>query len=102
VEVKLPPRKNLRPNMTAILKIANYSKSNSIVVPVKAIQLSENGDYVYVNAGGHAKKVIVKEGTTYNGMTEVLSGLKPGDQLITEGASDVEDGDRINVLQSAN
>ena len=102
VEVKLPPRKTLRPNMTAILKIANYTKSNSIVVPLKAIQLSEDGDYVYINNTGIAKKVNVKVGNTYEGKIEVLSGLKAGDQLITEGATEVEDGDRIKVLQSGN
>ncbi|RYE25654.1 MAG: efflux RND transporter periplasmic adaptor subunit, partial [Sphingobacteriaceae bacterium] len=31
VEIKLPSRKSLRPNMTAILKIADYSKSNAII-----------------------------------------------------------------------
>lgn len=97
VEVKLPVRKTLRPNMTAILKIADYSKSNAIVIPVKAIQRSEEGDYVYLNNGGTAKKVVIKTGKTYAGQTEVLSGIKAGDQLVIEGASDIEDGDKIKV-----
>ncbi|MBW4889837.1 efflux RND transporter periplasmic adaptor subunit [Mucilaginibacter sp. HMF5004] len=99
VEVKLPSTKTLRPNMTAILKIADYSKANSIVVPLKAIQKSEMGDYVFVNEGGIAKRKTVKTGATYNSQTEILDGLKPGDQLITAGASDVEDGDKIKVVQ---
>jgi RND family efflux transporter MFP subunit len=102
VEVKLPARKTLRPNMTAILKIANYSKQNSIVVPVKSIQKSEEGDYVFVNNGGTAKRVNIKSGATYAGQTEILSGLKTGDQLITEGASDIEDGDKIKIINSGN
>ncbi|WP_342647623.1 efflux RND transporter periplasmic adaptor subunit [Mucilaginibacter sp. CSA2-8R] len=97
VEVKLPVRSTLRPNMTAILKIADYSKSDAIVIPVKAIQRSEDGDYVYINNGGTAKKVVIKTGKTYAGQTEVLSGIKAGDQLVTEGASDIEDGDKIKV-----
>jgi membrane fusion protein (multidrug efflux system) len=97
VEVKLPVRRTLRPNMTAILKIANYSKSDAIVIPVKAIQRSEEGDYVYLNNGGTAKKVVIKTGKTYAGQTEVLSGIKAGDQLVIEGASDIEDGDKIKV-----
>jgi RND family efflux transporter MFP subunit len=102
VEIKLPVRKSLRPNMTAIIQIANYSKANTIVVPVKAILKSENGDYVYLNQNGTAKKVNVKSGTTYGGNTEILSGLKDGDELVTEGATEIEDGDKIKVLQSAN
>ena len=101
VEIRLPDRKSLRPNMTAIIQIANYSKANTIVVPVKAILKSENGDYVYLNQNGTAKKVNVKSGTTYGGNTEILSGLKNGDELVTEGATEIEDGDKIKVLQSA-
>ncbi|WDF81252.1 efflux RND transporter periplasmic adaptor subunit [Mucilaginibacter sp. KACC 22773] len=102
VEIKLPVRKTLRPNMTAIIQIANYVKENTITVPVKAIQKSEEGDYVLLNQNGIAKRVNVKSGGTYGGQTEILSGLKAGDQLITEGATEVEDGDKVKVLQSAN
>lgn len=102
VEIKLPARKSLRPNMTAILKIANYSKANAIVVPIKAIQKSEDGDYVFVNNSGTAKRKTVKVGTTYGGQSEIISGLNTGDQLITAGAEDIEDGDKIKVLNTAN
>lgn len=102
VEIKLPARKTLRPNMTAILKIADYSKANAITVPVKAIQKSEDGDYVLVNNSGTAKRKNVKVGATYGGQSEIVSGLKAGDQLITAGAEDLEDGDKIKVLNAAN
>jgi membrane fusion protein (multidrug efflux system) len=102
VEIKLPVRKTLRPNMTAIIKIADYSKNNAMVIPVKAVQKSEEGDYVFVNENGTAKRKTVKIGITYGGKSEVLSGLKVGEQLITEGAEDIEDGDKVKVLQSAN
>jgi membrane fusion protein (multidrug efflux system) len=102
IEVKLPQRNSLRPNMTAILKIASYVNNSAIVVPVKAVQKSENGDFVFINNNGVAKKVIVKAGATYSGKTEILSGLTSGDKLITEGATDIEDGDKVKVLQSAN
>jgi RND family efflux transporter MFP subunit len=100
IEVKLPERKTLRPNMTAILNIASYVKNNAIVVPVKAIQKSETGDFVFLNNNGVAKKLIVKVGSTYGGQSEILSGLKAGDALVTDGASDIEDGDRIKVSTS--
>ncbi len=99
IEVRLPQRNTLRPNMTTILKIANYAKSNSIVIPIKAIQKSESGDYVFINVNGTAKHVNIKMGGTYGGQTEILSGLKAGDQLVVEGATDIEDGDKINVVQ---
>lgn len=101
VEIKLPSRKSLRPNMTAVIKIANYSKKNDLVVPVNAIQRSEAGDYVFVNQNGIAKRKNVKVGATYGGKSEIISGLSAGDELITQGASDIEDGDKIRVSQSS-
>lgn len=102
VEIKLPQRQSLRPNMTAILKIADYTKTNTIAIPVKAVQRSESGDYVFLNANGVAKRTVVKVGVTYGGQSEILSGLKAGDQLITDGVTDIEDGDKIKISQSAN
>ncbi len=101
VEIKLPPSKILRPNMTAVLKIADYSKKNSLVVPINAIQRSEEGDYVFVDENGFAKKKNVKVGSTYGGQSQILSGLVAGDQLVTEGASEIEDGDKLKVLASS-
>jgi membrane fusion protein (multidrug efflux system) len=98
VEIKLPHLKELRPNMTAILKIADYTKNNTVSIPLNAIQRSETGDYVFINVNGFAKKKIVKVGASYGGQSQILSGLSIGDQLVTQGASEIEDGDKIKVL----
>jgi len=102
IEIKLPHRMDLRPNMTAVIKIANYTKRNAISIPVSAIQKSENGDYVFVNNNGTAKRKNITEGATSGGLTEITSGLLNGDQLITDGASDLEDGDKVRVIQPVN
>jgi membrane fusion protein (multidrug efflux system) len=101
IEIKLPQRKTLRPNMTAIIKIANYTRSDVVVIPLNAVQRSEKGDYVFVNNNNTAKKKIVKLGSISSGRIEILSGLANGDQLITAGASEVEDGDKIKVSQDS-
>lgn len=102
VEIKLPQNKEFRPNMTAVLKIADYSKRNVIAIPLNSIQKSDEGDYVYVNVNGYAKRKNIVEGSTSNGMTEIKSGLSAGDELVTEGASEIGDGDKINVLAPVN
>jgi membrane fusion protein (multidrug efflux system) len=71
-------------------------------VPINAIQKSENGDFVFVDEGGIAKKRVVTEGASYGGKTEIKTGLQQGDKLITDGASEIEDGDKIRVLQANN
>jgi membrane fusion protein (multidrug efflux system) len=102
IEIALPARKTLRPNMTAVIKIADYNNSKAIVIPLNAVQKSEQGDYVYVNDNGTAKRKNIKVGSSYGSQAEILSGLTAGDQLITAGASDLNDGDKVNVLQSGN
>lgn len=102
IEIKLPSRKDLRPNMTAVIKIADYSKHNALAIPVNSIQKSEQGDYVFINVNGIAKRKNIKEGATSSGLTEITSGLSAGDELITLGASDVEDGDKVRVIQHPN
>ncbi len=102
IEIKLPQSKALRPNMTATIRIADYSKKNSLSVPLNAIQRSDTSTFVFINKDGIAKRQAVKIGDTYGGKSEVLSGLSQGDQVVTEGASDIEDGDKIRVLNSVN
>ncbi len=102
IEIKLPHNKEYRPNMTAVLQIANYQSHNTISVPVNAIQRSDEGDYVYINENGFAKRKPITEGKTSGGYTEVKSGLSSGDRLITEGASEIGDGDKVSVLKSGN
>ncbi|RYZ96216.1 MAG: efflux RND transporter periplasmic adaptor subunit [Sphingobacteriaceae bacterium] len=102
IEVKLPTRSNLRPNMTAVLRIADYTAANALAIPVKAIQKSENGDYVFINVNGVAKQKLIKQGKISGGRAEILTGLAAGDQLIVEGAADIEDGDKVKVLQGVN
>ena len=99
VEVKLPSRATLRPNMTAVLRIADYTNKNAITVPVKAVQQSESGDYVYINVNGVAKRAPIKQGAISGGSVEVLSGLKAGDEVIVDGVADVDEGDKVRVLQ---
>lgn len=100
IEIQLPGSQRIRPNMTAVLKIADYSKTNAVVVPLNSVQKSESGDFVFVDENGTAKKKDIIAGGSYGGKTEVKSGLSPGDKLITDGASEVEDGDRVKVVQS--
>jgi RND family efflux transporter MFP subunit len=102
IEIKLPDNKEFKPNMTATIRVADYSKKNSITVPLNAIQHSDTTAFVFINQNGTAKKQVVKIGATYGGKSEILSGLKGGEQIVTEGASDVEDGDKLRVLNAAN
>jgi RND family efflux transporter MFP subunit len=92
VQVKLPGGKKIYPNMSSRLKIANYENHNALVIPVSVIQKTAEGEMVYVVEGGKAKATLITTGRNSNGMVEVLSGLKAGDKVVTEGFADLDNG----------
>jgi len=97
VQVKLPNSSKLHPNMSCVMKIAYYQNPKALVIPVSAIQKTPNGDMVYVADGNKAKAVIIKEGQNSNGLVEVTDGLNPGDQVITQGFEDLNNGDAVSI-----
>ncbi|HUX54962.1 MAG TPA: efflux RND transporter periplasmic adaptor subunit [Williamwhitmania sp.] len=96
IDTKVP---NLKANMVAILNINDYYKEKAIVVSQNIISSDADGTFVFVaKQNGNnieAKKQSVVLGTTNNGLVEVISGLNPGDKLITLGYQDLVDGASI-------
>jgi membrane fusion protein, multidrug efflux system len=93
-------KQEVRANMIAVLKINDYKSIDAFAVPANVIQKSMDESFVFVaveeNGKKVAKKQIVTLGMTYNGLTEVLTGLKAGDKIITTGYQDVNNNDLIS------
>jgi membrane fusion protein (multidrug efflux system) len=103
VEVLLDGKKEYHPNTVARLKINDYkSPKPELVVPVKYIQKGAEESFVMVAENGTAVKKTVQIGREYSGVAEILSGLKEGDMLITEGYDLVNDGTKINAIKNNN
>jgi membrane fusion protein (multidrug efflux system) len=103
IEVSVPnPGNLLRPNQVAKLQIIDYTKKNAIVVPTNTIQSNGDGTkFVYIanNVNGKtgvAKKVVVKTGQSSENVTEILSGIKTTDVIVTEGINTISDGTKLN------
>jgi len=71
---------------------------DAIVIPTEAIQTSSGAQYVYVVENDTAKYVEVTTGLTGNGITEVLTGLEGGEQLVTVGQAYLIDGDVVRIV----
>jgi membrane fusion protein (multidrug efflux system) len=101
VEINLPSDNDLHPNMVTEVKIIDYTKPNAIVVPINAIQQIDGKEIVFVavKQGDKliAKKIIVTVGKQYNGISEILSGLKDGDNVISIGFQDLTDGQSVQL-----
>lgn len=96
VEVRLPEGREFHPNMTALLKINDYTSADETVcVPVSIVQNSEEGQFVYISENRKVKKVAVEVGKIYEGKAEIVAGLQPGDSVIVRGQQDVNEGEKI-------
>ncbi len=106
VEVAIPNKNNsIKPNLTAKLKVNDYTNSNAILIPQSIISENAKGQqYVYTildkkDNKGTAQRVIIETGKTDGDFIEVLSGLKNGNEIIEEGARSVKDGQEVKILQ---
>lgn len=106
VEVSLPNKdKTVKPNLTAKLKINDYTNEEAILIPLSIISENAEGEqYVFTisdkeDTKANAKKVIIETGKTQGDYIEVLSGIKDGDEIIDEGARSVRDGQKVKILE---
>ncbi|MBC8754273.1 efflux RND transporter periplasmic adaptor subunit [Kordia sp. YSTF-M3] len=95
---------NIKPNLTAKLKINDYTNAKAILIPQSVISENAEGDqYVFIandidGATAKAKRVIVKTGKTQGDFIEITSGLNDGDAVIKEGARSVKDDQEIKII----
>jgi len=105
VEVEVPNKEGkIKPNLTAKLKINDYSNEKAILIPQSIISENANGEqYIYVVENvkdqiGTAKQIIISTGKTQGDIIEVLSGVENGASIIQEGARSVKNGQEVKVL----
>jgi membrane fusion protein, multidrug efflux system len=100
IEAKLPSLPNLRPNMTATVKVIFNTSPSALVVPVNVIQTVNDEKVVYIaEAKGKetvARRKVVNVDGVYSNLAKV-DGLNPGDKLITVGYQGLNDGDPIKL-----
>jgi hypothetical protein len=87
--------------MVSQIKIVDYNKANAIVVPINAIQEIDGSQIVFIAIQKAnkliAKKITVQVGKQYNGLSEILSGLNEGDNVISVGFQDLTDGQTVKL-----
>ncbi len=97
------PDKTLRPGMYVTAALALDPTANALVVPLTAIMTSAQGDSVMAIRGpnslreGKAEPVAVTVGRRFGNSAIIISGLKPGDVVITEGQLRVQPGAPLRV-----
>jgi len=92
----------LKPGFFAEVTLAGEQRRGAAVVPEAAIQASEQGFVTYVVEKGRAQLRPIQLGLrTGTGVVEILSGLKVGEAVVTEGSDRLADGIPVEVVDSA-
>ncbi|MGB7841552.1 MAG: efflux RND transporter periplasmic adaptor subunit [Salinimicrobium sp.] len=104
IKVAVPDsQEQVKPNLIATVKLNDYTSKGAITIPESVVQKNAAGESVaYVmeqqeDSIGVAQKRILKLGASYKDSVEVLSGLKAGEFLVTEGAKNLHDGEQVKV-----
>lgn len=100
VEAKMGNNKDLRPNMSAVIKVVYESFPDALTVPVNLVQSVNNEKVVYIaqERDGHlvaVKKTVVVDGV-FDGRAQI-QGLTKGDKIITVGFQGLSDGTIIKI-----
>ncbi len=70
---------------------------DAIVVPTEAIIPVQNGKKLFISEKGMAKEIMVETATRTDATILVLSGLKPGDTVITSGVMSLKNEVPVNI-----
>lgn len=98
VEIEIPNRNGtLKGEMFARVELDLGSSRETTLLPRDALVYRGEQPGVYTIENDAAKFLAVETGLTQEDKVEVLSGLKPGDTVITGGANLLKDGDRVRI-----
>ncbi|MBI5587503.1 MAG: efflux RND transporter periplasmic adaptor subunit [Deltaproteobacteria bacterium] len=80
----------LKPGMTAAVSILTDVVKGAVLVPNEAFRTKNGKTGVYLMNGGAPQFVEVKPGKTDGMVTEAVSGVKEGDEIVISGLKQVE------------
>ena len=108
IEIDVPNLEgNIKPNLTARLKINDYTNTNAILIPQSIISENAKGEqFVYIlknkkkNNEATAERLVIATGKTQGDFIEITAHLAPGAEIIMEGARSVNNGQVVRVINN--
>lgn len=88
----------LRPGMLMTVSMA-LNEHEALVVPEQSVVVNQGRQFVMVVDGDNTvRQVEVTLGRRRPGIVEVLTGLTPGERIVTEGVAQVRPGEPVSIL----
>ena len=89
------PSGELKPGMFATVKLGLETHAHASLLPLTAVVMEKAVATAYVNAGGVARRRVLKAGFNDGVNLEVLDGLKPDDAIVLPAGATLIDGQRL-------
>lgn len=102
VEIEVQNRGNLKAGMyaTAVFKTNHGAETqNMLTVPAEAFVNGVSSGQLFIVNNGTAKLIKVTTGKVYGDKVQILSGLNGGEQVITSGQINLDNGSKINIVK---
>jgi multidrug efflux system membrane fusion protein len=88
----------LFPSQFVNARLLVEQKQNATLLPNNAIQRNSQGTYVWlINPDQTVNVRSITVGTTEGDQSEIISGLAPGDKVVTVGVDRLEEGGKVNA-----
>jgi RND family efflux transporter MFP subunit len=78
----------------------NFREEDAVTIPSTAVQVSQEGSYVFVVKDGVASVKRVKVARTLDSETVLESGLEGGETVVTEGQLLLREGTKVSARQA--
>ncbi len=101
MDIKLEFDKNypeIKAGMFASIKLITEIRTDAVLVSSETIVTREGEKQVFTASEGKAVMKSVETGISVDGITEIISGIREGDEIITRGQNLLDDGVEIKIL----
>jgi membrane fusion protein (multidrug efflux system) len=95
----------VKPNLTAKLKLNDYTNTNALLIPQSIISENSKGEqFIYIvkdkkeNDEAIAERLIIETGKTQGDFIEVTKNLLVNAEVVMEGARSVNNGQVVKVI----
>ncbi len=102
VEIEVQNKGNLKAGMyaTATFKTNHGAETqNMLTVPAEAFVNGVSSGQLFVVQNGAVKLIKVTVGKVYGDKVQVLSGLNGGEQVVTSGQINLDNGSKVNIIK---
>ena len=91
------PEGKLYPGTFANVILPLEVVDDALLVPTESLIPIQGGKMIFISKGGKAKQIEVETGSRTDSSVRILSGLKPGDTILTSGVMSLKDGTPVKV-----